>query len=256
MKAVLMMVMMGLGLSITGPAAAEVSASLGLEYLRWEEDTSPAVTETGPLLALGLGYTQEKDSGLLLAYRGRAYLGDVDYEGAGLFTGTPLNGTTRYAGMANEGQLRWRTPIKQDYRLDWLFALGLDVWERELSSTQSEDYQIGYLRLGGEVAIIAGEGWIAGAGVKYPFYTHEDAHLTNIGFDHNPSLKPGPDVSFFAQLGYRFSEKISLVAYYDGFRFRKSEEEAVNHPVSGQGIVFQPASDLSIIGVKLEYRLK
>lgn len=256
MKAYLMGAMTALGLCMAGPAAGEMSASLGLEYLRWKEDTTPAVIETGPLFALGLGYTQEKNSGLLFAYRGRAYLGDVDYDGAGLFTGTPIQGTSRYAGMANEGQLRWRTQLEQNYRVDWLVALGMDFWERRLTSSQSEDYEIGYLRLGGETAINKGKGWIAGAGVKYPFYTHEDAHLTNIGFDSNPTLKPGPDVNFFAHLGYRFTEKVSIVAYYDGFRFKKSQEEAVNHAVSGQGVIYQPASDLSILGLKLEYTLK
>jgi hypothetical protein len=245
-----------LGLCVAGPAAGELSASLGLEYLHWEEDTTPTVTESGPLLALGLGYTQEKDSGLLFAYRGRAYLGEVDYDGAGLFTGTPIQGTTRYAGMANEGQLRWRTRTRQNYRADWLVALGMDFWERKLTSSQSEDYEIGYLRLGGEIDINEGKGWTAGAGVKYPFYTHEDAHLTNIGFDSNPTLKPGPDVSLFAHLGYRFTDSVSIIAYYDGFRFKKSEEEAVSHPVSGNGVIYQPASDLTILGLRLEYRMK
>jgi len=245
-----------LGLCMAGPAAGETSVSLGLEYLHWDEDTNPAVTETGPLFALGLGYTQDKDSGLLFAYRGRFYIGEVDYDGAGLFTGTPIQGTSRYTGMANEGQLRWRSRMKQNYRADWLLALGLDVWERKLTSSQSEDYQIGYLRLGGEIDVNEGKGWTAGAGVKYPFYTHEDAHLTNIGFDSNPTLEPGPDVSLFAHLGYRFTDRVSLVAYYDGFRFKKSEEEAVSHPVSGSGAIFQPASDLTIIGLKLEYRMK
>lgn len=247
---------MGLGLCTACPAAGETSASLGLEYLHWQEDTFPAVTETGPLLALGLGYTQDKNAGLLFAYRGRAYLGEVNYDGAGLFTGTPIQGTSRYAGMANEGQMRWRNQTERSHHIDWYLALGLDVWERKLTPTQSEDYQIGYLRLGGEVAGNEAKGWFAGAGLKYPFYTHEDAHLTNIGFDSNPTLKPGPDVSFFAHVGYGFTEKVSIVAYYDGFRFRQSEGEAVNHPVSGQGVVYQPASDMSILGIKLEYRMK
>lgn len=214
------------------------------------------MTETGPLLAVGLGYTQEKEAGLLFAYRGRAYIGDVNYDGTGLFTGAPIRGTSRYAGMANEGELRWRTRFKQNYRVDLLFALGLDFWERKLTAVQSEDYEIGYLRLGGEIGIQGGEGWTAGAGVKYPFYTHEDAHLTSIGFDSNPALKPGPDVSLFANLGYRFTDKISVIAYYDGYRFKKSQEEAVNHPFTGPGVVYQPASDLSILGVRLEYRIK
>jgi hypothetical protein len=60
------------------PAAAELAVSLGMAYFRWKEATTPSVTETGPMLALGLAYNQEKDDGGLFAYRDRAYFGDVD----------------------------------------------------------------------------------------------------------------------------------------------------------------------------------
>ena len=244
-------------LSISGPAAAELSASVGVEYFTWKESTTPSVEETGPLLALGLAYTQEKDRGLLLAYRGRAYFGDVDYKGAGLFTGTPISGTTTYTGIANEGQLRWRAhmPETPDYHVDYLLALGWDTWERKLGSVQKENYYVAYLRLGGEVAPGKGKGWTFGGGVKYPVYTREDAHLTDIGFDSNPSLEPGRDVNLYGSFGYRFEEKFSVIAYYDGFEFKRSHSEPVTSPATGPVAVFQPASSMSVIGLKLEYRL-
>jgi hypothetical protein len=241
----------------SGPASAEFSASLGMEYFRWKEATTPAVTETGPMLALGLAYTQEKDDGLLFAYRGRAYFGDVNYSGTGLFTGTPISGTTRYTGMSNEGQLRWRAqiPDRPEYYFDYVMALGWDTWERKLTSVQKEDYDVAFVRLGGEVALKEGEGWIFGLGVKYPFYTREDAHMTDIGFDRNPVLKPGHSASLYGNLSYRLNEKLRLTAYYDGYEFRQSRSEAVNGPL-GPGTVFQPASTMSVIGLKLEYRLR
>ena len=241
----------------SGSAAAEFSASLGIEHFRWKEAGTPSVTETGPMLALGLAYTQEKDDGLLFAYRGRAYFGDVDYKGAGLFIGTPISGTTSYVGMSNEGQIRWRAqiPDRPEYYFDYLMALGWDTWERKLTSVQKEDYGIAFVRMGGEVAQKEGDGWIFGLGVKYPFYTREDAHMTDLGFDRNPLLRPGRGANLYGNLGFRLNDKFRVTAYYDGFEFRQSRSEAVN--VSGiPGTVFQPASTMSVIGLKLEYRLK
>ena len=244
-------------LAVSGPTAAELSASLGLEYFTWKESITPSVEETGPMLALGLAYTQEKDRGLLFAYRARVYFGDVDYEGTELFTGTPISDTTTYTGIANEGQLRWRVPIPEtpDYHVDYVLAVGWDTWERKLGSVQRENYDVAYMRLGGEVAPRKGKGWTFGGGVKYPVYTREDAHLTDIGFDSNPTLKPGKDVNLYASFGYRFEEKFSVTAYYDGFEFKQSHSEPVTSAATGSVAVFQPASSMSVIGLKLEYRL-
>jgi hypothetical protein len=234
-------------------AAAELSLSVGVEYLDWKEDTNPSVTEKGPLIAGGIIFGQNKTEGLVLSYRGKLYFGAVDYEGAGLFTGTPISSTSYYTGIVNEGQARWRKPIKGNYHTDLVFGLGWDFWTRELSYFQKEDYNIVYLRLGGEVAVNSNKGWVVGAGIKYPVFTREDAHLTDLGFDSNPTLKPGPDFSGYAQIGYWFHDKLGLIGYFDSYRFKKSNEEMVN---SGLAVVFQPPSTMSIFGLKLEYRIK
>ena len=80
-------------------AQAQLAVSAGIEYLKWEEDTTPAVTETGPLLSLGLEYTWNQPEGFVFGYRGRFYTGDVDYDGALLFSGTPVKSTTSYLGI-------------------------------------------------------------------------------------------------------------------------------------------------------------
>ena len=86
------------------------------------------------MFALGLEWTQRKERGLLGAYRGRFYVGDVDYSGALLFDPTvPVKGTTSYLGMSNEGQLRYRLPKQRSYWLDLVGAIGLDVWERKFT---------------------------------------------------------------------------------------------------------------------------
>jgi len=247
---------MALGVALfSRVAAAELSLSFGVEYLEWEEDTNPSVTEKGPLLAGGIIFDQNETEGLVFSYRGKLYFGEVDYQGAEIFTRIPIASTTYYTGLVNEGQARWRKPIKGNYHTDLVFGLVWDFWTRELTYFQKEDYNIVYLRLGGEVAINSNLGWVVGAGLKYPVFTREDAHLTDLGFDRNPTLKPGRDLSSYAQIGYWFDDRLGLIGYFESYRFKKSNEEIVNFgPV--QWVVFQPASTMSIFGLKLEYRIK
>lgn len=242
-------------LFLPGVANAQLTVSAGLEYLDWEEDVSPPVTERGPLFVLGVGYTQERDEGLVFAYRGRLWLGTVDYDGATLLTNQPISGTTGYTGLTNEAQVRWRKPIQTgDYSLDLVAGLGIDVWRRELSYVQREDYLVTYVRAG-VAADSAYEGtWMYALGIKYPLWVGEDAHLDSIGFDSNPELNPGGKVSLYTHLGYRFQDNWALVGYIDGYRFSRSNEETVTEVKNGFGqmTVYQPASDMLLIGIRLE----
>jgi hypothetical protein len=231
------------------PASAQFMLGGGIEYFSWTEDTQPIkVKERGPLGVFTIGYTQVKPAGWLLAYRGRFYVGEVDYDGALLFApNVPVSSQTRYIGAANEGQLRYRTQT-----FDVLAALGIDAWNRSLSANQEEDYRIVYARLGLE-HVNAQRGWLFGAGVKYPLWTQEDAHFTNLGFDQNPKLNPGKDLSGFAQLGYRFDPHWAVIGYADGYRFKESNQVFVTAGGVPQGSFVQPATDTYVIGVKAEY---
>ena len=237
---------------------AQLVVSAGAEYFQWEESTSPTIRETGPIFTLGLAYTQDREKGTLLAYRGKIWGGSVDYEGATLFGGTPLKSTTSYEGFSNEAQVRWRKRGNAGGSLDGVLGLGLDLWRRQLTSTQNEDYAIGYLRFGVESGADFSGNWSASLGIKYPIWTYENAHLDEIGFDSNPTLHPGKELSPFGSLGYRFTEKLRVTAYYDGFRFAKSDAVQVNEIAIGLGpaSVYQPASDMSVFGLRLDYRMR
>ena len=237
---------------------AEFAVNAGVEYFDWTEDTTPKVKETGPMFTLGLAYTQDREKGWLFAYRGKIWGGSADYEGATLFGGTPLKSTTNYEGINNELQARWRRVGTSGSSLDGVLGLGLDLWRRELSSIQKEDYSIGYLRLGIESNANYNGQWTVGLGLKFPFWTYENAHLDEIGFDSNPILHPGREVSPYGSLGYRFTPKFQVVGYYDGFRFGKSNEVQANEIANGLGptTLFQPSSSMAIYGIKFEYLLR
>ena len=251
-------VALGAAALLPSVAWAEFSLNAGVEYLRWTEDTAPEVKETGPLLTLGIAYTQDVDAGLLFGYRGKLWGGAVNYDGATLFGGTPVQSTTDYIGASNELQARWRTAGNTGGNLDGLLGAGLDVWRRSLSSVQKEDYAVGYLRLGVESGVDDFSTWSASLGIKYPVWTYENAHLNDIGFDSNPILHPGKEISPFGSLGYRFTPTLQLVAYYDGFRFSQSAPVQTNEVAMGLGptTLVQPASNMAIFGIRVEYRLR
>ena len=231
------------------------AVSIGLESFEWTEDTAPIeVEEWGVLLALGLAWTQRKDKGWLLAFRGRADFGDVDFYGARLFSpSVPAEGTTSYLGMSNEAQVRYRWPTRtRGYSFDLLGAVGYDFWERELSQFQQEDFQVAFLRLGVEVNPTGNKGWMFGAGVKYPVWTEEDAHFTDLGYEQNPKLEPGLGVSAYGQVGYRFQRHLALIAYLDGYNFRESDAVFVTQGGTTDAFV-QPASVQYNVGLRLQY---
>ena len=251
-------VMLGAAALLPTAARAELTLSADVGYLYWKEVTNPEVTETGPLYGLGVAYTQDRDAGTLFAYRGKLWGGTVDYDGATLFGGTPVKSITEYIGLSNELQVRWRKPGKPDGSLDGVLGAGLDVWRRGLSSIQKEDFAIGYVRLGVESGAEDVSKWSVSLGFKYPVWTYENAHFDQIGFDSNPILHPGREISAYGSLGYRLTPTLQLVAYYEGFRFSKSAPVQTDEVAMGLGPItlVQPASSMSVFGVRVEYRLR
>ena len=121
------------------------------------------------------------------------------------------------------------------------------------ASDQMEDWGVVYARLGVELGPQAGKpGWIAAGGLKYPFYTYENAHLTDLGFDQNPTLTPGKEWSAYASIGYRIGAHWSVVGYYDSYRFQQSA--SVQATLNGQQYsIYQPKSSMDVLGVQVLY---
>ena len=251
-------VVLGAAALLPSIACAELTLSGGVDYFYWKETTVPEVKETGPLYGLGVAYTQNRDAGALFAYRGKLWGGSVNYDGSTLFGGTPVKSTSNYTGLSNELQVRWRKPGKPGGNLDGVLGAGLDVWRRGLSSVQKEDYAIGYLRLGVESGTDDFSKWSVSLGFKYPIWTYENAHFDQIGFDSNPILHPGKEISPFGSLGYRLASNLQIVGSYDGFRFSRSATVQTNEVAMGRGptTLVQPASTLSVFGIRVEYRLR
>jgi hypothetical protein len=243
-------------LSLGGVCAqADYGMWAGVEYLHWQEETSPIkVAEKGPLAAFGFNWTQEKPAGWLFAYRGKLYLGSVRYEGALLFSpSTPASGTTDYSGMEHEAQVKWRV-AKENYNIDPLIGLGINTWNRELSANQKEMYTVLYVRTGVEFERAVPNGINGAVGVRYPLFTDENAYFNNSGYDNNPHLKPKGQLSAFANIGYRFTQELELTGYYESIKFDTSDPVSVNLNGTLFGHFYQPASTMNIFGLRLQYR--
>lgn len=236
--------------AVSGAARAEWQANAKIERFRWAEETRPSVTETGPRYGIGVGWTQDRETGWLAAWRGELYGGSVEYNGAELFPpNNPIRGTTEYTGAITELQGIYRS-LSGNAAL--IAGLGFDYWNRQLTDVQREEWYVTFARLGVELGnrTRRSGGFFAGGGVKYPLYIVEDAHFTDIGFDSNPKLHPGRAPSLYAEIGYRFGGQWTLTGYYDSYRFRESPAE--NTSVGGaRFIVFQPQSSVDTYGLRL-----
>jgi hypothetical protein len=241
--------MLALGMAISPLASAEWSVFGDLERFRWKEDISPSVTETGPMVGLGLRWRQDQPAGLGFGYESRLYGGSVNYDGALLFTGEPISGTTVYGG--------WRNELRATYRFvgspgEVVLGAGYDYWNRQLTADQHEEYNVAYLRLGFDIDRRLPTGWFGGGGVKYPFFVDENAHFPEIGFVPNTHLRPKGEASLYAEVGYRFNPRVTLAGYYDSYRFEASDAVLVTDGVSTEAF-FQPKSSLDSLGLRLRY---
>jgi hypothetical protein len=235
-----------------GPACAASGWSLSadVEHFRWREAGSPSVTESGPRYGLSWAYARERPLGWQWAYRGEFRRGTVDYDGALLFSDVPATARTRYTGVVNEAQGIYR--FAEPAGVELLAGLGWDYWERKILPDQPEDYSVVFLRLGVNIDPRTNSGWFGGAGLKRPLYVSENAHLDEIGFDQNPRLEPKGEFSIYVQAGYHLTPNVSLIGYYDSYRFRDSADVRVTSEGS-TFFLFQPASNVDTFGLKLRY---
>lgn len=241
-------------LGASGAALAEWSTGLEYQHFKWTEP-SVGVTETGPLWGLGLDWRGEKPSGWQFAWRGKYYFGSVDYDGATLVGGQPIQGSVNYDGLYNEFQASY--PLEKTRRVRALLGLGLDYWNRQLTAVQREEWYVYFLRAGADLGNRLEEGWFLGAGLKYPFYVVQDPHARSIGFDQDVKLHPEGRWSFYADVGYRVTRNLTVAAFYDSYRFDQSARVSV----SGQtcqasfGVpncgLLQPASNADMYGLRL-----
>ena len=239
------------GLLMAVPAHAEWSVNVQIERFKWNEQLTPPpdVDETGGRAGVGWSWQMDEESGFRYRYRGGLYAGSIKYQGQ-TFTGTPAQGTSDYAGIVNEVHVLYRAP---DSWLQLVAGVGFDYWQRTFPSTsQREDWSVWFTRFGVETGTWTKRGFFAGAGAKYPIYTNENAHLTDAGFDQNPELRPGRELSGYAEVGYRLSPRWKFTGYYDSYRFAQSPDVQLTAGPRAF-VASQPRSAQDVIGLRIDY---
>ena len=206
-------------------ANASWSLGAGIENYTWQEFPVAGFMnpkETGKRHAVHLKWIQDVEKGILFGYQGKFYGGTVNYDTytttvsgvPSVTTYTPVSTETSYSGIAHEGQLIYRSDLAS-FKLDLLAGVGFDLWQRgnrnmnmdpdeedNANRIQAEDYTILFWRAGINLGPSAKDkGLHIGGGLKYPFWTSEDAKLDRLGYYTNPSIKPGRDFSRYAELG-------------------------------------------------------
>jgi len=240
-------------LAASAAARAEWSVNAQIERFHWNEQLSPPpdVNENGGRAGVGLTWTQDGDYGFRLRYRGTLYAGSVKYSGQQLITHVPAQATSDYAGIVNEIHGLYRPTSQSWFQL--VAGLGWDYWQRTLPFTsQREDWSVVFARFGLETRTWLKRGWFAGAGVKFPLHTDQDAHFVDQGFDQNPHLNPGRELSGYAELGYRLSGHWKVTGYYDSYRFAQSPNVFLTSG-SSAFVAWQPRSSMDVLGLRLDY---
>ena len=66
---------------------------------------------------------------------------------------------------------------------------------------------------------------------------------------------PGLGSNPFLELGYQVAPRLTLIGYWDGMRLGQTDPVVLRKNGRPQATVFQPATDIDVVGVRLAYRL-
>lgn len=238
------------------------SIGIGAEYFTWREygdSGARLLKETGPRVVATLEVDRVQDGRWEYGFRGRLYSAKVDYDGQAMETGEPVATQTDYSGASMEMTFTRFGGDGVGGRSPWFFrfGFGLDAWRRNLLDSGAvsgyvERYSTAYYRFG------PGYGdssrWDLWGGIRLPFWTRETVGWSRFGYD-DLHLEPQGDFSLFASLRYRMAPHWDLHAYYDSYRFKKSDSEAetINGVKTGN-LLRQPESQQDTVGAYVAYR--
>lgn len=230
----------------------------GVEYFTWREyeHGDRLLEETGPRYFVGLEGETFMSSGWTYGFRGRVYSGQVDYDGetTGALPVIKVKSDTDYTGFAIA--LDFTHPLAGP-EVAVRFGVGIDYWRRHILDTAiasgaEERYTIPSVTLGLVLHPEAASGWHAQGGVKMPFATDEE--VSSFGPFDRVHLRPEPDFSLYADLGYQFNARWDTALYYDGYRFKKSDTKRLTIGGFDSGYVaWQPESRQDAWGVRVRY---
>jgi hypothetical protein len=94
---------------------------------------------------------------------------------------------------------------------------------------------------------------VAGGGLRCVMATREHTTIPVAGVVHHLTLSPGLGLNPYLHVGCRVAPRVTALAYWDGMRLGRSSEIVLRGGGPTQTIVFQPATDMDVIGVRVAY---
>lgn len=230
----------------------ETDVYLKAESFTWKEfddDGDQLLKESGPLFGIGSA-TKFNFDPLTLKVKGEFFGGRVDYDGQ-TQGGIPVDSDTDYWGLNIGVDLGWKFVLSEDFSVEPFVGPATKYWNRDIKSTDDaigieERWWIVYARAGlhGDRTISDRLKIFAEGGIRIPIYNQNKADLRIIGL-RKVEIEPRRKESFFAEAGIKW-KKLKAGVYYEGLRFRKSDDERV----SG-GTIWQPETEADIFGINV-----
>ena len=91
--------------------------------------------------------------------------------------------------------------------------------------------------------------------MRWLLAAHEEASFTEAGVAYTVELSPGLGRNVYLHLGCRVASRLTAVVYWDGVRLGRSDEVVVPMGRGTGAIVFQPASRLDVLGLRVTYAI-
>lgn len=242
-------------------AGGTVALTADVEYYKWQEffpKNTEVLDEHGPRGAIGVAWSNLRtpSGGPVYRANARLYFGEETYEGQQINSLTPVNTDSRYIGVQAEGIGGYRFGGRVGFEL--VSGFGFDVWQRDIRDSNTST---GYNSLFAVLNAKMGVGMFTRfdyfafalrAGPKLPLVAWERVKLYD-----DVDLMPEPSLSWFGTAELNFGttgkDNVSIVAYYDSYKFKASNAETLTN--EGVPVGFSPVStndtEMAVYGVRL-----
>lgn len=240
-------------------AGGTVALTADIEYYQWQEflpKNNEVLEESGPRGAIGFAWSNLRtpSGGPVYRANARLYFGEETYEGLQSANGQVVNTESRHIGIQGEGLGGYRFGGKVGFEL--VSGIGFDVWQRDiLDSSTSTGYNSLFAVLNAKLGVgmftrFDYFAFALRAGPKLPLVAWE-----RIQYLDEVDLMPEPTGSWFGTAEFNFGttgkDNVSVVLYYDSYKFRESKAQDLTSGGGSPIPVSQLDTEMTVYGVRL-----
>jgi len=240
-------------------AGGTVALTADVEYYKWQEfvpKNNEVLEESGPRGAIGVAWSNLRtpSGGPVYRANARLYFGEETYEGLQINSALPVNTESRHIGIQGDGVGGYRFGGRVGFEL--VSGIGFDVWQRNiLDSSTSTGYNSLFAVLNAKLGVgmftrFDNFAFALRAGPKFPLVAWE-----RIQYLDDVDLMPEPSGSWFGTAEFNFGtigkDNVSIVLYYDSYKFRESKAQDLTNGGVWTASVSQPDTEMTVYGARL-----